>query len=602
MPPKRRMSASGKGAKRARAVEPQKITPQTSNMSVSDGQGSAALVNPAGATIRSFPAEPASIKRTILFKMGYTPLNTVTIIQALNTYPQSTAAELIEGLTKGFPLHHSGPRQPRDSPNLASSKKDPAMVYEKIQKEIDKGRIGGPFRVKPFPNLQTSPTGLVPKKDGDYRMIHHLSYPENKSINTFIDGNLCTVSYSTIDEAAQMIFNLGQGSFLSKTDIQSAFRLFPVSPADFELLGFKFPESQDSDQFLYFYDKVLPFGSSISCATWEKFACFLHWSVHKKSKNKSILHYLDDFLFGESSMGQTPGLQLFQDICKIFGVPLSAEKKTVFPTTCLVFLGVEFDTIQMIMRLPQDKLARLKNEIIKLSQRKKVTLREMQSLLGLLNFACRVIAPGRAFCRRLINSTIGLKKTYHKTRVTQYMKADLSLWLQFLDQYNGVTVISDSLWVSTKSLHLYTDSAGGPKAGFGIYFAGHWAQGNWPESFFTSGLTRDMTFLELFPVVAAIMTWAVHLQNRRVLFSVDNQAVVQVINTQTCRSEKVMNPVRHMVLTALKHNMSIKTQYIPSKSNTIADSLSRSQWSKFRTTAPEADLCPTKIPPQVWHM
>jgi len=31
---------------------------------------------------------------------------------------------------------------------------------------------------------------------------------------------------------------------------------------------------------------------------------------------------------------------------------------------------------------------------------KKVTLREIQSVIGLLNFACQVIAPGRAFCSR----------------------------------------------------------------------------------------------------------------------------------------------------------------------------------------------------------
>jgi hypothetical protein len=38
------------------------------------------------------------------------------------------------------------------------------------------GRIAGPFSVPLFPTLRVSPIGLVPKKNGDFRMIHNLSY------------------------------------------------------------------------------------------------------------------------------------------------------------------------------------------------------------------------------------------------------------------------------------------------------------------------------------------------------------------------------------------------------------------------------------------
>ena len=63
---------------------------------------------------------------------------------------------------------------------------------------------------------------------------------------------------------------------------------------------------------------------------------------------------------------------------------------------------------------------------------KKVTLKQLQSLIGLLNFACNVVSPGRTFCRRLINATIGVDKSYFKIRVTKSIKADLNVWLQFL--------------------------------------------------------------------------------------------------------------------------------------------------------------------------
>jgi hypothetical protein len=43
-------------------------------------------------------------------------------------------------------------------------------------------------------------------------------------------------------------------------------------------------------------------------------------------------------------------LQTFRDICKLWGVPV-AEDKTVEPTEILAFLGIEFDTLAMELRL-----------------------------------------------------------------------------------------------------------------------------------------------------------------------------------------------------------------------------------------------------------
>jgi len=47
-----------------------------------------------------------------------------------------------------------------------------------------------------------------------------------------------------------------------------------------------------------------------------------------------------------------------------------------------------------------------------------------------------------------------------------------------------------------------------------MHFAGRWAQGIWPKSLVDTGMTRDMTLLELFPVIAALMTWNTHLKKQ----------------------------------------------------------------------------------------
>lgn len=49
-------------------------------------------------------------------------------------------------------------------------------------------------------------------------------------------------------------------------------------------------------------------------------------------------------------------------------------------------------------------------EVLKLKSQKSATLKQLQSLIGMLNFACKVVPPGRPFLRRLLDLTVGLKK------------------------------------------------------------------------------------------------------------------------------------------------------------------------------------------------
>ncbi|XP_048249529.1 uncharacterized protein LOC124131745 [Haliotis rufescens] len=50
--------------------------------------------------------------------------------------------------------------------------------------------------------------------------------------------------------------------------------------------------------------------------------------------------------------------------------------------------------------------------------------------------------------------------------------------------------------------------------------------------------------------------------------------------------------VRQLVLLCLRHNILLKTKYINTNANVIADALSRFQWALFREAAPTADLAP----------
>ena len=98
-------------------------------------------------------------------------------------------------------------------------------------------------------------------------------------------------------------------------------------------------------------------------------------------------------------------------LCSYLGIPM-AQEKTLDPLTTLAFVGIELDTVLMEARLPQEKPDKCRELLSAFLHRRKVTLQEIQSLTGLLNFACSVVVPGRAFLRRLIDLIIGVRKPH----------------------------------------------------------------------------------------------------------------------------------------------------------------------------------------------
>lgn len=106
-----------------------------------------------------------------------------------------------------------------------------------------------------------------------------------------------------------------------------------------------------------------------------------------------------------------------------------------------------------------NKLQKCRDLLSEFFHKRSITLRHRQSLIGLLNFVL-VIVLGCAFLHRLIDLTIGIKRPTHHTQLTKDAKDDLLVWLQFLDLYNGKSFFLDEIWKMSKSLELYTDSAG----------------------------------------------------------------------------------------------------------------------------------------------
>ena len=220
-----------------------------------------------------------------------TPVRSDRLEGLLHGYPLPLTAYLIHGFNFGFRVRFQGERRVFEPPNLKSVIARPDIVRDKLTKEINAGRIAGPFRKPPFPNMFCSPLRIVPKKNLlEFRLIQHSSFPRGSSINEFIPSEISSVSYATISDAISSLKRAGRGCSMTETDIKSAFRIIPVHPDDHPLLSMKWEN-------LYYCDRCLPMGCSSSCAIFEASSTALEWIAIHRLGAPSVLQILDDFLF-----------------------------------------------------------------------------------------------------------------------------------------------------------------------------------------------------------------------------------------------------------------------------------------------------------------
>lgn len=527
-----------------------------------------------------------------------TPINISQLKPLLLKYPNVEARTiLIDGFEKGFRVKYNGVRSARHSLNLKSVRENIELAKTKLAQEVELGRVAGPFIHPPMENFQVSPLGLVPKKKaGEFRLIHHLSHPPGSSINDFISDDDARVTYSRFDTAVEVMRDLGQGALLAKLDIKSAFRLLPIHPDDFELLGI-FLDGY------YFSEKCLPMGLARSCQLFEYFSTFLEWQLKQQMLPSRcyVTHYLDDFLIqappGSTLCQQT--MHCFTLLCQKLGIPL-AHEKTEGPVCKLTFLGLELDSVSQIVKIPEDKVVALKGLIHDLLQVKKATLKDVQKVIGTMQFACRALIPGRTFMRRLIGLTSGVKRPHHHIRITREAKLDLEMWLTFLDTFNGISSMLDKQWSFNSDINLYTDASG--SIGFAAYFDGRWIQASWGEHFKGERISNNISFLELFPICVAVAVWGQELASKKIVFHCDNQGIVEVLNKQTAKCKRIMSLLRFLVLKCLHVNILFRAQHIPGQKNSISDALSRFQMARFRQLAPTAEQRATPFPAYLWKL
>lgn len=172
-------------------------------------------------------------------------------------------------------------------------------------------------------------------------------------------------------------------------------------------------------------------GCTISWASFQCFSTLLERCLHTNSGSCNVTHYHNDFLFtGTTNYGSCQALIISLSWQMNWVVPLVEEKESEGPATVATFLCFEFDINLVPSRLPQSKLdsCQAQTEIF---HQNEVILHAFQLLLGLLNFNCKIVVPGRGFCAQLYVATEEIRAPQDFICISE-MEEDWVVWVFFL--------------------------------------------------------------------------------------------------------------------------------------------------------------------------
>ena len=149
---------------------------------------------------------------------------------------------------------------------------------------------------------------------------------------------------------------------------------------------------------------------------------------------------------------------------------------------------------------------------------------DLESLVGKLQHACKVVKHGRTFMRRMFELLSLGRKQHHFLRLNCEFRSDLAWWDTFLSVFNG-TSFMDHLCPRQPTHHAYTDASG--LVGCGGVWLHQWFMLKWDLSYQDQPISQK----ELLAVVLACAVWGKEWANEVVLVHCDNTAAVEVVNS-----------------------------------------------------------------------
>lgn len=466
---------------------------------------------------------------------------------------------ILDGIKNGFDIiDKNASPTPVECKNHKSALPG-SPLYEQASAQVLKEIQMGSYEVVSDPPTIVSPMGVIPKPDGGVRLIHDCSLPKGQSVNDYCTSDW-RQKFSRVDDAAALVT---EGCYMAKIDLQSAYRSVAISKHSQQVTGLKW---QFGRRTVYIRDTKLPFGSRLAPGIFHRLTQAVRRMLARRGLT-AIVVYLDDFFikadtFEDCLVTMNTLIALLRKLG--FGINWN---KVVDPSTKITFLGIEIDSIAMCLRLPDEKLIQVRQELSLFQLRKRASKKQLQSLAGKLNFCASVVYGGRVFSRRIIDTINLLKEGSHKIRLSNSIKSDILWWHSFMASFNGRSMLLEKQPITS----VFTDSC---TLGAGAIYNGDWFYTNWQLDW-PAVANLHINSKEILAVFLAVCRWASAWSNKRIYIQSDNMTTVATINRGTSRDPFVMSCLRTLFWLSAKYNFHITAKYIPGLINIVADNISR---------------------------
>lgn len=309
-----------------------------------------------------------------------------------------------------------------------------------LQCEVEEGKLSV-VESRPF---CVHALGVIAKKGtSKIRPITDCSQPELRSVNSFMDSVQNKFHYVTVGNIVSHILE-GKCIVMSTVDLASAYRSIMIRPTDRGYFGLCFEDQ-------YYVDNCLCFGSRCAPFIFNRITD----SVCRYLCDQGILcwNYLDDVicLSRDLDSGIKDQLALINTLRRL-GFYI-AWNKVHSPSYECVYLGIEINTVEMCLRLPSDRLERLRAELGFWKGRRKAMEKQLQILAGHMNHCAKII-QGANLYMHFLYTLLAEARSKCKVKLSEDFHDDLSWWTNLAFSFNCVPLVDLNLersWISVAS-------------------------------------------------------------------------------------------------------------------------------------------------------
>ena len=487
---------------------------------------------------------------------------------------------ILHGVSNGFDIVDRGAKVPsyqgkyyRSSTNAVSK----PIVDKMFSDELKNGKY---LKVLDKPQCIHG-IGAITKPDGSLRLISDCRMPIGQSINNFMSETFKEFSYTSVINVVDL---LDKDFYMCSIDISAAYRSIPVSKDQWGYQGVEW--IFDGVQ-TYMVDCNLSFGLRAAPYIFTQVSNFVTRCLMRRGFTR-VINYLDDFLVIGSSFKECESAQLtLIRLLRSLGFFVN-WRKTSSPSRICVYLGIEFNSINMSVSLPAVKLEKFLREISFFRGRDRATVHQIQRLCGIIAHCSKIVKGGRTFASRLIFLLKGISDPKARLRLDDSFKEDITWWSNFAKIFNGQCHMIPYNY--GEGVEFFSDSS---QNGYGAWLGLDWVAGYFNSSSEPVGVHSvvgshchwinvdleaewdNINVLELVPVWLALLRWAPFFRDKHLVCRTDNTQVRSMINKGFSSNPVCMKILRAVFWICAVNNVHVTARHIQGIHNDFADNLSR---------------------------